>query len=66
MFLNWFLLELVFMSNGSSFQNSIAVRKKHDLVTGPGLVTVWRNRISCGLFVLDLVVLVLVISLSVF
>ena len=54
------------MSNGSSFQNSIAVRKKHDLVTGPGLVTVWRNRISYGLFVLDLVVLVLVISLSVF
>ena len=57
---------LVLISNGSSFQKSIAVMKKHDLDTGPGLLMVWHGRMSCGLLELDLVVLVFVMSRSVF
>ena len=54
------------MSSGSSFQISIAVKKKHDLVTGPGLFTVCRSLMLFGLFDCDLVVLVFPMSRSVF
>ena len=44
----------------------MAVKKKHDLDTGPGLLIIWHGRMSCGLLELDLVVLVFVMSRSVF